>query len=328
MSGGQWYPNGVPTNDPDSFAGSDGQDVADGLGGNDTISGFGGGDLLLGGDGDDSLIGGEGADQLIGGPGSDTYYWSPGDGDDAVDGDADDFIVINAEGYTTQPGAGGATEVHVGDEFFTVFDVPVDNIVIVCFLEGTRIMTARGEVPVEQLRVGELVVSPESGRAALQPVVWLGHARTPVARHPDPQRVAPIRIAAGALADGVPCRDLRVSPEHALFLDGHLVPAKYLVDGIGIVQETTQEAVTYWHVELPEHGLLLAEGAAAESYFEDSNRQYFDAPGVTLLVTDFAPGGRYDTEACHPVLRDGPVLEVLRRRIASRRAAVVKPAAA
>ena len=195
---------------------------------------------------------------------------------------------------------------------------PID--VIPCFAEGTMIATARGEVPVEALRVGDLVVAPNAA-APLQPIVWIGHSRVDIARHRDREAIAPVLIAAGALAEGVPHRDLRVSPDHAMFLDSHLVPAKHLVNGTTIVQETWRPDVTYWHVELPAHGLLVAEGAVAESYFDDGNRQHFDNGGITTLFKGFAAeraNGRYKAEACAPVLEDGPALERIRARIAAR----------
>lgn len=199
---------------------------------------------------------------------------------------------------------------------------PVD--VVPCFAAGTRIATARGEVLVEDLRVGDLVVVAEAG-APLQPVVWVGHSRVNVAGHRDRAAVAPVLIRAGALAEGVPHRDLRVSPEHAMYLDGRLVPARHLVNGTTVVQELWCPDVTYWHVELPAHGLLVAEGAVSESYFDDGNRQHFDNGGTVALFKDFASeraNGRYRAEACAPVLEDGPALERIRSRIAARAAAV------
>ncbi|GGJ25593.1 Hint domain-containing protein [Neoroseomonas lacus] len=195
-----------------------------------------------------------------------------------------------------------------------------------CFAAGTKVATARGEVAVEDLRVGDLVVTPHSG-APLQPVIWLGHSRVNVARHPAPAKVAPVLIKAGALADGVPFRDLRVSPDHAMFLDGHLVPAKLLVNDSTIVQEAWCPEVTYWHVELPSHGLLVAEGAVSESYFDDGNRKNFDNYGVATLFKDFASertNGRYATNACYPLMQHGGGLDRIRARISARIDAVIE----
>jgi hypothetical protein len=195
-----------------------------------------------------------------------------------------------------------------------------EGLPITCFAAGTLIATARGEVPIEALRVGDLVVTMHGG-TRLRPIVWIGHTRVDIARQTDRSKAAPILIRAGALADGVPHRDLRVSPEHAMFLDGYLVPARLLVNGTSIVQETWCNAVTYWHVELESHGLLVSEGAVSESYFDDGNRQNFDNHAITALVKDFEShraNGHYRQAACAPVLDHGSALERVRLRLAMR----------
>ena len=78
--------------------------------------------------------------------------------------------------------------------------------------------------------------------------------------------MAPIRIERDAFADGMPHRDLLVSPDHAIFVDGKLICARQLVNGTTIRQERDWTAVDYYHVELDQHAILLAEGLPAESY--------------------------------------------------------------
>jgi hypothetical protein len=155
----------------------------------------------------------------------------------------------------------------------------------------------------------------------LRPIVWIGHSRINVAAHRDPSKVAPILIKAGALAQGIPHRDLRVSPEHALFLDGGLVPARLLVNGSTIVQELWCARETYWHIELPAHGLLVSEGAISESYFDDGNRAQFDNHGVTAFSRDFESHrdtGRYAAAVRFPLILEGALLDRIRLRLAVR----------
>ncbi len=215
---------------------------------------------------------------------------------------------------------GGNVDITASSGPFGAFSSTLNDLPVTCFASGTMIATARGEVAVENLQVGDLVLTAHGG-AALQPIIWIGHSQVNVARHRNRAKVAPILIKAGALAEGVPHRDLRVSPEHAMFLDGHLVPAKHLVNGATIVQEVWCPEVTYWHVELPAHGLLVAEGAVSESYFDDGNRKYFDNYGVSTLFKDFDSerhNGKYAEAACYPLLQEGALLERIRLRLNGR----------
>ncbi len=144
---------------------------------------------------------------------------------------------------------------------------------VVCFLAGTRVATPAGEAAVENLRVGDLVLTAD-GRVA--PVRWVG-LQTVATLFADPLCTFPIRIAAGALGEGLPARDLLVSPDHALMLDGVLVQAGALVNGTTIVREAAMpERFTYFHVELDDHALVLAEGVPAETFVDNVTRRRFD----------------------------------------------------
>jgi hypothetical protein len=145
---------------------------------------------------------------------------------------------------------------------------------ITCFVAGTRIAAALGAVAVERLRAGDFV---RTVGGDLHPVRWVGR-QTVFTRFADPNRVLPIRIRAGALAEGVPTRDLLVSPGHALLLGGLLVQAGALVNGRSILRaRAVPEMLTYWHVELDAHMLLLAEGAAAESLLDGEDLRFDNA---------------------------------------------------
>lgn len=143
-----------------------------------------------------------------------------------------------------------------------------------CFLAGTRIATAEGEVAVEDLAPGALLRRPD-GRLA--PVRRLGRQTVATAFLPEPQR--PVLIAAGALGEGLPVRDLRLTADHALALDGLLVQAGALVGLAGIRRLTTAELgerFDVFHVETDAHELLLAEGAPAETLLKPGGRLALD----------------------------------------------------
>ena len=286
--------------------------------------------------GDDTFVSGAGNDSVDLGGGNDRLRWDDGDGDDTINlGPGNDTLDLQGwtgsadDPWNTLAGAGGAT-LFVngttggdGPDTLTVFGFDPLNDAVTCFAEGTRIATARGEVPVEALRAGDLVVTAH-GDAPLQPLVWVGRTRVDLSRQRDRTKAAPVLIRAGALADGVPFRDLRVSPEHAVFLDGRLVPARLLVNGATIVQEVWRREVTYLHIELERHGLVVSDGAVTETYFDDGNRHLFDNAKVAALVVDFAAmrgNGRYADAACAPVLEEGaPALERIRARLGARAA--------
>jgi hypothetical protein len=129
--------------------------------------------------------------------------------------------------------------------------------------------------------------------------------------------VQPVLISAGAIGHGLPARDLVVSPDHALYLRGRLIPAKALLNGSSI-RQLNRDSVTYYHIELPAHGVLFAEGAAAESYLETGNRGAFEngGPGM-ILHPDFAQGLR-EANGCAPFAEYGPVVEAVRSEILRR----------
>ncbi|MBX9828003.1 MAG: Hint domain-containing protein [Xanthobacteraceae bacterium] len=147
------------------------------------------------------------------------------------------------------------------------------NIDVICFMPGTSIAVPGGEAKVETLRPGDLVMTAAGEAKAVR---WIG--RQTVSRvFADPLRVLPVRVKAGALGENVPCRDLLISPDHAVLVDGVLVQAGALVNGSSIVRESdVPQVYTYYHVELDDHSLILAENVAAETFIDNVNRLGFD----------------------------------------------------
>ena len=143
---------------------------------------------------------------------------------------------------------------------------------VACFRSGTRIRTNRGDVAVETLRVGDVVVTTKGEE---RPITWLGHADVDCRTESDPRLAWPVRIDAHAYGPNRPERDLYVSPYHRIRVGGWLIPAIELINGSTITQVET-DTVTYWHVELASHDVLLANNLAAESYEEiGGNRSAF-----------------------------------------------------
>lgn len=134
-----------------------------------------------------------------------------------------------------------------------------------CFLRGTAIMTPAGEVRIEDLRVGDLVVTAH-GQA--MPVKWIGRQSYRKSGPSWQDSVMPIRIARHALAENTPHRDLYLSPSHALYIDGALIRVKELVNGISIAPAlpANRQEIEYFNILLDSHEAILAEGAPAETF--------------------------------------------------------------
>jgi hypothetical protein len=166
-----------------------------------------------------------------------------------------------------------------------------DGVPMPCFVRGTGLLTPNGYRRVETIEPGDALVTA-SGR--VRAVAWVGWrsldltAASPVLR--------PICIARGAFAPCVPRRDLRVSPLHAIAIEDALVPACLLVNGATITRDDQALTVTYFHLELSGHDVLLAEGLACESYRDTGNRARFAhgrgvAQGVQPACLPLVMGG-------------------------------------
>jgi len=187
----------------------------------------------------------------------------------------------------------------------------------ICYAAGTRILTECGEVAVEALRVGDLAVTASG---ALRPIRWLGHRRIDCRRHPHPERVLPVHISAHAFGPDKPARDLYVSPGHAIAVDvGEevLIPACELVNG-ATIQQIEVDEITYWHVELENHDVLLAENLPAESYLDMGNRGFFAESGVVDLVATPDAAGRSHADFCRPFHCGDEVVEGVREQLLER----------
>ncbi|WP_246565029.1 Hint domain-containing protein [Ancylobacter sonchi] len=158
---------------------------------------------------------------------------------------------------------------------------------VVCFLAGTMIATPSGEVAIEALKSGDLVLTT-SGEA--RPVRWLARQTVSTVFF-NRLTVLPIRVCAGALAENQPVRDLFVSADHALELDGILIQAGALVNGTTILRHTdVPQTFVYYHIELEDHSLILAEGVPAETFVDNVTRRRFDnwheAPQAPIAEMD------------------------------------------
>jgi hypothetical protein len=193
-----------------------------------------------------------------------------------------------------------------------------------CFTPGTRITTPHGPVAVEALKRGDHVITASG---AMRPIIWIGSRAMDFTRHHNPASVQPIRIAADAIAPGLSERDLILSPDHALWFEGALVPVKDLVDGALITLERDCAETADYHLGLDAHDILLAEGAKTESFLDTGHRSIFaDRDEAVILhpdlIGDAAMQERRFALSCAPLVTDGPILAQIRAGLATRRAEI------
>jgi hypothetical protein len=206
------------------------------------------------------------------------------------------------------------------DGVFTAFTPVNETATNPCFAAGTLILTTRGEIPVEELAIGDLLITRDGEE---QPIIWIGIRRVENIQHfRRPEAVRPIIIEAGALADNMPARNLAVSPDHALYLDGLLVPATELINWNSIRPDQRVNNITYYHLELPSHGIIFAESTPTESYLCTGHRGAFDNDDSICVDHPSIMAQRRETEACAPLCHPGPQLDAIRARIAARQVGV------
>ncbi len=202
------------------------------------------------------------------------------------------------------------------------------SLTVPCFAAGTRIATPRGAIVVEQLREGDEVLTVSGGRQRIQ---WIGHRRVDCRRHPDRPRVLPFRIMPHALGDGRPNRPQLRSPDHAVFVEDVLIPIKFLLTDSTIAQIEVDH-ISYYHIELPRHDVVLAENMPAETYLETGGRSAFEnAGGAMQLHPDFEPeparvGMVWKNFGYAPLLGENGELERARVKLAWQARMLASPA--
>lgn len=277
----------------DSLVGGTGSDTLQGGSGNDTISGDIGSDLLTGGDGADLVSGGQGADSLVAGSGNDTLlggadrdtfanFTAATGAATVVDGGegGDDWDILDLTGsgpnrVLRDPNAPENGTVEFLDANGNVTGTATFSNIeqIICFCRGTLIRTEHGDQPVESLTPGLRVMTVDGG---LQPVRWIGARKISAHELAEHSHLSPVCIRAGALGDGLPRRDVSVSPQHRILVRSRivarmtgaaetLIAAKHLVGIPGIEHATAPKDIEYWHVLFDRHHLIFAENMASES---------------------------------------------------------------
>jgi hypothetical protein len=144
-----------------------------------------------------------------------------------------------------------------------------------CFAAGTLIATPMGEVAVEDLTIGDLVLTATGKPVAVK---WLGY-QTVMSMFRPSDRLALVRITKDTLGAGVPSTDLTVTADHAILVEGVLCHAGALVNGTSIAALPRSElgaSYRIYHIETESHEIILANGAPAETFIDNVSRRAFD----------------------------------------------------
>ncbi|GBQ86147.1 Hint domain-containing protein [Asaia krungthepensis] len=196
-----------------------------------------------------------------------------------------------ADGYLAYPASGTADMVWVSsqtvlsgpllksssDTFYYTPSSKGEPVAAICYLAGTLILTPLGERAIETLQPGDEVLVRRAGTARPETIRWVGSAHQDVDAHEthDDRAGYPVRLRAHALGIGLPHRDLYITAEHCLYLDGCFVPARMLVNGDTIAYDRSKSRFDYFHIELETHGIILANGVESETYLDTGNRLVF-----------------------------------------------------
>jgi Ca2+-binding RTX toxin-like protein len=244
--------------------------------GNDSLDGGAGDDIIYGEGGDDTLIGGEGSDTLEGGDDADRIIIGSGDVVDGGEGGNDnDTLVITDAGATVDYDTGNPENgtVTFSDGSTATF-TNIENVVIPCFTPGSLVATPNGSKLVEDIQIGDLVETRDSGP---QTVRWVGQKTLSVDDLARAPHLCPILLQKDSIAPSVPDRDMTVSPQHRMLIENSatqlwlgedevLVKAKDMVRKPGIDQITPEDSVTYIHIMFDQHEILLVDNAWTESF--------------------------------------------------------------
>ncbi|KAA8403074.1 hypothetical protein FKW15_11725 [Acetobacter sp. DmW_125133] len=185
-----------------------------------------------------------------------------------------------------------------------------------CFLAGSMISTPKGDVAVEDIQIGDEVVTFDwrNNKHVTRSVVWVGKAHVNVRSGlPDDEAGWPVRILKDAVADGVPYKDMLITSEHCLFFKGHFVPARMLVNGVSIFYDKSISSYNYYHVETEQHSVITADGMLTESYLDTGNRSTFRQEGKVVTLHGIAKS--WEDDAGAPLCVDRAFVEPLFRAL-------------
>jgi hypothetical protein len=205
-----------------------------------------------------------------------------------------------------------------------------DQVNVSCFAAGTGLSTPDGTVAVEDLHEGDLVRTM-LGNGSVR-IIWRGERHIDCIRHPKPKQVWPVRIRRDAFGPAQPDHDLYLSPDHAVYINGVLIPVRYLING-QTIEQVPVDSVRYFHIELPAHDIVLADGLPVETYLDTGDRTNFITSPAPRLHPNFASvptdgiARIWETLGCAQLVVTGAALAAARAHLDARAAGLCRAAA-
>jgi autotransporter passenger strand-loop-strand repeat protein len=192
----------------------------------------------------------------------------------------------------------------------------------ICYLRGTTILTPSGLVNIEDIKIGDRVMTRFGG---VQQIRWIGRQTYDAKSIVDNRDQIPVRFRRGSLGDGLPVRDLYISPGHSMLIGGSLIMAKYLVNGVSVTQDWMPDTVDYFQLELSGHDCVLAEGVWSETYadFEGGRAQFHNAADFYAMFPNYREPE--ELKLCAPRPEKGMALAAALRPIVARAARMATP---
>ncbi|MBS1102551.1 Hint domain-containing protein [Gluconobacter sp. Dm-62] len=224
--------------------------------------------------------------EFVGNTWDKTFTWvENSDGTYKVEGSTGDTLISSVSFAKKADGSSYTPADFTSSQTTVNYNGSSSALTLSCFLPGTLIRTPSGDCAVEDLEIGDEVVAYQDGVEEIRAITWAGRKSITVLQNIyDDEAGYLVRILKNAISENVPFKDLLVTPEHCLFLDGKFVPARMLVNGRSIFYDRSITTYEYYHIETFPHSVIMADGMLTESYLDTGNSQTFQQDGKVVRI--------------------------------------------
>jgi len=234
-----------------------------------------------------------------------------------------DYPDVNHVTFTLKDGKTTTLNVTgIGDYGYALGSDPNGNLIYeVCFLTGSMIKTLKGEIAVEDICIGDQVLTFDwkLNKEIPSTIRWVGSKTIKVnSTLMDDEAGYPVRIVKNAIAEGIPYKDLLITAEHSLFFEDKLIPVRMLVNGYSIYYDYSITDYTYYHIETDRHSVIWADGMLTETYLDTGNRSQFKQHGNYVLFSPVYTPKQWEQDAAAALGVERHIVEPLYQEITQR----------